>query len=301
VTAAKIANGTLTDTQIASNAAIAYSKLNLASSIVNADVAAGAAIAYSKLNLSNSIVNGDIAAGANIAYSKLNLANSIVNADVAAGANIAYSKLNLANSIVNADIASGAGIAFSKLASLSTGQIIAGNAGTPTAVTLSGDATINGSGVLTIANNAITTAKIADDQVTAAKLAPGAVESAMAGSSSGANVDNGATNFLGFGMGIVSPTESTVQMPMPTAGTVTDLHILLSGDPGASPNQYAFAVMKNGVATSVTCTVGTGATSCSDSANTVSFVAGDLISLRSVPTSNPTARSVRFTASLGNP
>lgn len=40
-------------------------------SIVNADVATGAAISYSKLNLSNSIVNADIASGAAIAISKL--------------------------------------------------------------------------------------------------------------------------------------------------------------------------------------------------------------------------------------
>jgi hypothetical protein len=40
-------------------------------SIVNADVATNAAIVYSKLNLSNSIVNADIASGAAIAVSKL--------------------------------------------------------------------------------------------------------------------------------------------------------------------------------------------------------------------------------------
>jgi len=40
-------------------------------SIVNADVASGAAIDYSKLNLSNSITNSDIASGAAIAISKL--------------------------------------------------------------------------------------------------------------------------------------------------------------------------------------------------------------------------------------
>lgn len=124
--------------------------------IVNADVNASAAIAYSKLSLSNSILNADIAAGAAIAYSKLALSNSIVNADVNTSAAIAYSKLALSNSIVNADIGSSAAIAFSKLASLATGHIIAGNGGTATDVTVSGDITIGSSGVTAIGTNKVT-------------------------------------------------------------------------------------------------------------------------------------------------
>jgi hypothetical protein len=109
---------TITDIRnanVATDAAIAYSKLNLSSSIVNADISASAAIAYSKLALTGSVVNADIAAGASIAYSKLALASSIVNADVAAGADIAYSKLDLTGSVVNADISASAAIAYSKL------------------------------------------------------------------------------------------------------------------------------------------------------------------------------------------
>lgn len=111
----KVASGGISNNEINSSAAIAYSKLALSGSIVNADIASGAAIAYSKLSLSGSIVNADISASAAIDYSKLSLANSIVNADISASAAIAYSKLSLSNSIVNADIASGAAIAYSKL------------------------------------------------------------------------------------------------------------------------------------------------------------------------------------------
>lgn len=106
----------LTDANIASGAAIAYSKLSLANSIVNADINSSAAIAYSKLNLAGSIVNADVSNSAAIAYSKLALSNSIVNADISASAAIAYSKLNLLASIVNADISPSAAIAYSKLA-----------------------------------------------------------------------------------------------------------------------------------------------------------------------------------------
>lgn len=79
----------------------------------------------------------------------------------------------VAGVIVNADINAAAAIAYSKLATLATGSILAGNAGVPTATALSGDATIGATGVLTIAANAITTAKILDANVTLAKLAAG--------------------------------------------------------------------------------------------------------------------------------
>ena len=61
--------GTVTNTMLAGS--IAYSKLALTGSIVNADIGAAAAIAYSKLSLSNTIVNADISTSAAIADSKL--------------------------------------------------------------------------------------------------------------------------------------------------------------------------------------------------------------------------------------
>ena len=102
----KVATGGITNNEISSSAAIAYSKLSLTGDIVNADISTSAAIAYSKL----SIAAGDIA------YSKLTLTGAIVNADIATSAAIAYSKLNLTGNIVNADIATSAAIAESKLA-----------------------------------------------------------------------------------------------------------------------------------------------------------------------------------------
>jgi len=62
----------------------------------NADLDPAAAIAYSKLALALSIVNGDISSSAAIAYSKLNLAASIVNADISASAAISASKISAA-------------------------------------------------------------------------------------------------------------------------------------------------------------------------------------------------------------
>ena len=59
-------------------------------------------------------------------------------------------------------------IALTKLANLTSGQLIVGNSSNvPTAVALSGDATISNTGALTIANDAVTAAKLADTSVTA--------------------------------------------------------------------------------------------------------------------------------------
>jgi hypothetical protein len=56
--------------------------------------------------------------------------------------------------IVNSDINAAAAIAFSKLAALPSGDILVGSAGTvPTAVAMSGEATIIASGAVTLANS----------------------------------------------------------------------------------------------------------------------------------------------------
>lgn len=79
-----------------------------------------------------------------------------------------------ADAVTNVKVAAGAAIAFSKLATLTSGNILVGSAGNvPTSVTMSGDATIVASGALTIANDAITTAKILNANVTLGKLDAG--------------------------------------------------------------------------------------------------------------------------------
>lgn len=88
-------------------------------------------------------------------------------------------------SVTNAKIATGAAIQYDKLATLNTGQVLVGNAGTPTAATLSGDATIDASGALTLGSGVVETGMIADDAVTADKLADTAV---TAGSYTAADV-----------------------------------------------------------------------------------------------------------------
>ena len=60
-------------------------------------------------------------------------------------------------------------IALTKLANLTAGQmIVANSSGVPTGVAMTGDATISNSGALTIADDAVTAAKLADTSVTPA-------------------------------------------------------------------------------------------------------------------------------------
>ena len=92
VTSAKILDGTIVNADVNASAAIAYSKLNLASSITSADITNG------------TIVDADVSGTAAIAYGKLSLGGTITSADIVDG------------TIVNSDINASAGIALSKLA-----------------------------------------------------------------------------------------------------------------------------------------------------------------------------------------
>lgn len=145
VTSSMIVDGTIANADVASNAAIAGSKIspdfaaqavttsgNISATGSGTITSAGLLTASNALTVttgnvtitpfntagvvhnnssgvlsSSTIVNADVDAAAGITYGKLNLTGSIVNADVASGAAIAYSKLNLNNSIVAADLTTG--------------------------------------------------------------------------------------------------------------------------------------------------------------------------------------------------
>lgn len=63
--------------------------------------------------------------------------------------------------LTNSNISASAAIAYSKLASMSTGQALIGNAGTPTATTLSGDVTVGATGVTAIGANKVANSQLA--------------------------------------------------------------------------------------------------------------------------------------------
>lgn len=126
---------------------------------------------------------------------------------------------------------------------LPSAQLFVGNAsGIAQARSLSGDATISNTGVLTIANNAITTAKILDANVTLAKLAAGITPSHIIKFAGKENNGGGSATIaitvtgalatdIAFAQVEASTNDVSVQKVTPSADTVT---VLLSGDPGAA-------------------------------------------------------------------
>lgn len=88
-----------------------------------------------------------------------------------------------------------------------------------------------------------------------------------------------------------SATENTRWEVIPTNGSIGNLYVRLSADPTNANSSYTFTIMKNGVATSLTCTIAAGSTTGSDvdPAHAVSLVAGDMVSIRSVATATDPA------------
>lgn len=185
VTSAKIADGTIVDGDINASAAIALSKL--------ATGALPSAITVASANIvDGTIVNADINASAAIAHTKLanitagsvlmgNASNAPTATALSGDVTVNSSGVTAIGSgvVVNADVSASAAIAHSKLANITAGQVLLGNASNvPTATALSGDVTVNSSGVTTIGNLAVTTAKVNDLAVTTGKIADGAITSA---------------------------------------------------------------------------------------------------------------------------
>jgi hypothetical protein len=113
-----------------------------------------------------------------------------------------------------------------------------------------------------------------------------------------ANMVNNANRFAGFVSGVWTTTDTLARMVMPAAGTLSLLRVELAAAPGtaASGKSLAFTVMKNNVAQTLAVTITDTATSAEDTSHSVSYNAGDTLSLRCVPTSTPTVSLARFAA-----
>jgi hypothetical protein len=119
----------------------------------------------------------------------------------------------------------------------------------------------------------------------------------VVGSSSG-TLENYETRYMPMGYAADSNTESTVQVPMPVAGNLSKFYVNLDGSPGTG-NSYTFTVRKNGAdQIDLQVVISGSATSGSDTSGSVSFAAGDLISIESTPASSPTDRGARWSATF---
>lgn len=143
--------------------------------------------------------------------------------------------------IVNADVSASAAVDFSKLAALTSGNILVGSAGNvATSVALSGDATIVASGALTIANDAITTAKINADAVDNSKLADDSVSLEQ--------LDSGIEfSHRVFAAGEFTTAGGDTAESITVAGALaTDLAVVVLKTPGAAPTTVTAAAAASG-------------------------------------------------------
>lgn len=92
---------------------------------------------------------------------------------------------------------------------------------------------------------------------------------------SGFPVDANSTVYIGA---VVDVASAAVEIPL-SARTVSNLIVACSIAP--SPGTYTYTVMKNGVATSITCSI-SGSGVSSSSSNSVAFLSGDKFCVRVV-------------------
>jgi len=83
------------------------------------------------------------------------------------------------------------------------------------------------------------------------------------------------------------------QRQLAQACTLKSLYVYLTVAPGAG-NNYALTLMKNGIATALTCTIADADTTGNDTAHEVEIADDDNLSLRCVPDSTPDASTARW-------
>jgi hypothetical protein len=112
------------------------------------------------------------------------------------------------------------------------------------------------------------------------------------GSVIGGNYANtGSNRFLIPWSNATTATEADANVPLPS-GTATKLVVSLTVAPGAG-NSATITIRKNGSSTALTCTVHGTATTCTDTADSVTFADGDLLSISYTEASAASSR-IRF-------
>lgn len=97
----------------------------------------------------------------------------------------------------------------------------------------------------------------------------------------------------------VSATETDATTIIPFDCTISSFYVYLTTSPGTSTN-YTFTIRKNATNTSATITISDANVQGSDLINSVTFSAGDILTLSSVPSSTPNLTSVRWSCKLSS-
>lgn len=109
----------------------------------------------------------------------------------------------------------------------------------------------------------------------------------------GGSISTTQTRYIGIS-GSANPVNVGLGFAMPAAGTINILRVVLNGAPdnGSGNQTYTFTVYKNATSAGLSCSIQETNTTCSASGS-VTFAAGDVLTLQSVPTSsgsgNPSA------------
>lgn len=83
--------------------------------------------------------------------------------------------------------------------------------------------------------------------------------------------------------------------PWPRAGTLRNLFVTITAQPGAS-KQYAFTVRINAAGSALTCTIANTATTCQDTTHIIAIAAEDRVAFESAPTGTPATVSAQWSA-----
>lgn len=94
------------------------------------------------------------------------------------------------------------------------------------------------------------------------------------------------------GVACSGATTSTYRYNVATPGEVANLRIYSSANVVGGTNKDVLTLYKNGVATSLTCTIAAAAATCSDTTNGVSVTAGDVLTFQFVTATSDTAANL---------
>lgn len=122
------------------------------------------------------------------------------------------------------------------------------------------------------------------------------------GGSAGSNLSASVTNYYAIQLGAWNSTEAISQIPMPFAGTISALYVLLNGSPdnGAGTQSYTFKIYIDGAGSTSTCTISETGTTCNDTANNPTFTAGQTLTVEVIPAGTPTVRKLAFGIAITN-
>ncbi|GJE38545.1 glycoside hydrolase family 55 protein [Methylobacterium persicinum] len=122
----------------------------------------------------------------------------------------------------------------------------------------------------------------------------GAVRQVVTGSANGTAYPANATapQFVGAG---ISSNESTVNIPMPFAGTLRNLTVATNASPGTGQS-YTAIVIVNGGQTALACTITGAVQACTDTSRAAPVAAGQTFSLQVTGSSGSAAALFRFSA-----